>query len=98
MEKKPIKVQIFGNEYSLKSDASEDHVLRVAAYVDEKLRRLSEKTHVNSETKIAVLAALNIADELFRLKASYETLKQQIEEESRQLNAKIDALTGQTLN
>ncbi|HFB67333.1 MAG TPA: cell division protein ZapA [Calditrichae bacterium] len=98
MEKKSIKVQIFGNEYSLKSDASEDHVYRVAQYVDDKFRRLSEKTHVNSEIKIAVLAALNIADELFRLKAKYDELKQQIEEESRQLNAKIDALTGQALN
>ncbi len=98
MEKKSIKVEIFGNEYSLKADASEEHVLRVASYVDDKFRRLSEKTHVNSELKVAVLAALNIADELFRLKEKYDALKQQIEEESRQLNAKIDALTGQVLN
>ncbi len=97
MQKQSIKVQIGGMEYSLKADAGSDYVQRIAAYVDEKFRRLSEKTSVTSQTKIAVLTALNIADELFRLKEKYDQLVKTVEEESRHLNQEIDQSVGPIL-
>ncbi len=97
MQKRSIKVQIGGMEYSLKADVGSEYVQSIAAYVDEKFRRLSEKTSVKSPTKIAVLTALNIADEFFRLQEKYDQLVQKVEEESRQLNQEIDRSVGQVL-
>lgn len=69
-EKKSIKVEIFGNEYFIKADekTDPDYIRIVATHVDEKMREISQTSSVISSTKIAILAALNITDELFRLK------------------------------
>lgn len=90
MESKSIRVQIFGMEYSLKSDNSEEYVNEVAQYVDTKIRNLSENTTVKSQTKIAVLAALNIADELFRVRDKYSKALAKIDQKSEELSDSID--------
>ena len=74
-ESKPInrtKVKIYGRDYYVKGSASSDYIKEVAAYVDEKMTDLSSKNASLSMSKIAVLAALNITDELFRLNQEYE--------------------------
>lgn len=58
------KVKIFGMEYSLKGVENPEYVERLASYVDRKMREISENSSVVSTVKIAVLAALRIADEL----------------------------------
>lgn len=58
------KVKIFGMEYSLKGVENPDYVERLASYVDRKMREISENSSLVSTVKIAVLAALRIADEL----------------------------------
>lgn len=69
-EKKSIKVEIFGNEYFIKADeeTEPDYIKIIAAHVDEKMREISQTGTVISSAKLAILAALNITDELFRLK------------------------------
>jgi len=74
-EEKPVnrvKVNINGEDYYIKGTASEDYIKRVAKYVDKKMYELEQKYTNLSRTKLAVLAAINIADELFRLKQEYE--------------------------
>lgn len=66
-ESKPgIKVEIFGNEYRIKGQADAEYVKRVAAYVDEKMRQIAQMSVTGAVSKIAILTAINIADELFR--------------------------------
>ena len=69
-EKKSIRVEISGNEYFIKADekTDPDYIKIVANHVDEKMREISQASSIISSTKIAILAALNITDELFRLK------------------------------
>jgi len=98
MEKQKIQVQIFGTEYSLKSDMDEEYVRNVASYVDAKLRHFSDATSVKSSTKIAVLTALNIADELFRLKQKYETILAEIESKSKEVNENLERVFEQLTN
>jgi cell division protein ZapA len=100
MEKKSIKVQIFGMDYSLKSDKDPEYIKQVAEFVDEKIQKLSTNTNVKSQTKIAVLVALNIADELFQLKKHYEnSLKvfETIELSSKELCDSVDDHLNQFL-
>jgi cell division protein ZapA len=58
-------VTIFGSEYKIRG-ADPDYIQVVAAYVDGKMRELEQRLPAGNQTKIAILASLNIADELFR--------------------------------
>ncbi len=59
-----IQVDIFGSQYTIKGVAQPDYIKELAAYVDSKMREITENTATISSTKVAILAALNIADEL----------------------------------
>jgi cell division protein ZapA len=60
----PVKVQIFGQTYAIRGDLDEEYVQKLAAYVDEKMRAIADATATVDTQKLAVLAALAIADEL----------------------------------
>jgi cell division protein ZapA len=84
-ETKPgIKVEIFGNEYRIKGQADAEYVRQVAAYVDEKMRQIAQMSATGAVSKIAILTAINIADELFRERLerqrSVEELSQRLEQ------------------
>lgn len=70
--KHSVKVEILGEEYALRSDATPDHTRAVAAHVDATVRRVMESGTVVETHKMAILAALQIADELFRTRAALE--------------------------
>ncbi len=64
-----VDVEIYGGTYSVKGDADPEYVRQLARFVDEKMRSLARRSPSTvSAQRIAVLAAVNIADELFRLK------------------------------
>jgi cell division protein ZapA len=60
----PIKVQIFGQTYTIHGDLDPTYVQKLATFVDDKMRAISDATATVDTHKIAVLAALSIADEL----------------------------------
>lgn len=61
-----VKVEIFGSSYILKGESDVGYMQKLASYVDRKMRQIQEDTKIISPTKIAILAALNITDELLR--------------------------------
>ena len=61
-----IPVEIHGQRYPIRSGLDPEYVARLAAYVDEKMRTAAESTPSGDSLRLAVLAALNISDELFR--------------------------------
>jgi cell division protein ZapA len=65
MEVNKVSVRIFGHEYVLTGEKSRDHMIRVAAYVDTKIHEVSGGFKNGSATALAVLSAVNIADEYF---------------------------------
>lgn len=67
-----IRVSIFDQTYSLRSQSGGEHVERVAKLVDERMRHIASHITTYDISRIAVLAALNIADELETSKAYYE--------------------------
>lgn len=69
--KQLVKVSILGEEYPLRSEATPEHVRAVAAHVDEAVRRVLNGGVVETH-KAAVLAALQLTDELFRARAALE--------------------------
>jgi cell division protein ZapA len=61
-----VTVEIHGQQYPIRSTLDPSYVAELAAYVDEKMRLAARETPAGDTLKIAVLAALNIADECFR--------------------------------
>lgn len=66
METRVVTVEIGGLRYPIRSALPEDYVQGLASYVDAKLQAASDQTEAADSMKIAIIAALNIADELFR--------------------------------
>jgi cell division protein ZapA len=61
-----VPVVIHGQRYPVRSALSQAYVAELAAYVDEKIRVVSDENQTNDSLRVAVLAALNLADEVFR--------------------------------
>ena len=72
-ENNQVKISIFGQEYSVKAPADPDYIKKIAQYLDEKMREVqSGFSSTQSSTRIAILAGMNITDELFTAKQSGE--------------------------
>ena len=88
-----IKVQIFGDEYAIATaEGSIDEVQRVAAYVDQKMREVTE-THGGRlpNGRVAVLAAMEIAVELFRAAQERNMVTEKAHENLERLTELIEA-------
>jgi cell division protein ZapA len=70
-----MKVEIFDQTYNVQAEGEENHLRRVAAFVDEKMRAVAESTRQVDSTRVAVLTALNIADELFVARKRLEEIE-----------------------
>jgi len=90
--KNVVQVQIFGHSYTIRGEADQEYILKVAAYVDEKMREITEKLPVASLSKVAILASLNIADELFKERLRRERQDEQFSTRAARLNAVLDGL------
>jgi cell division protein ZapA len=78
-----VEIIILGQKYVIKSDQDEVHLRQVARYVDEKLSELNRGRIAT--LSVAVLGALNIANEYHLYRQQMEALLQQMEERSQQL-------------
>jgi cell division protein ZapA len=74
-ERARMKIEIFDQTYNVNSDGNEEYLTELAAYVDKKMRSISESTQIVDSVKVAVLAALNIADENFTLRQRAQKLE-----------------------
>jgi cell division protein ZapA len=89
-----VEIKVFGQTYTVKTDAEENHIQAVAQYVNEKMEEILKKTRSVSTLNVAILTALNIADDLLREKEKRKALFQEIEAKSKDLAEKIDIEIG----
>jgi cell division protein ZapA len=68
-----VQVTIFNQTYSLRSVSGAEHVRGIASLVDERMKQIASHLTTHDVSRIAVLVALNIADEMQNLKAHYES-------------------------
>jgi cell division protein ZapA len=73
-----VKVRILGEEYSIRTDASAEHTRAVAEHVDHTIRTIVDSGAINETQKAAILAALQITDELFKERAAAAELTGEI--------------------
>jgi len=90
-----VRVEIFDQVYNLRgSDA--DYIIRLAEYVDGKMRAVSEQTATVDSVRLAVLAALNIADEYHLLKRRVETPSPEVRQRASKLASALDEVLQDT--
>jgi len=82
-----VEIEILGRRYALRSDRPPEHLRAVATYVDGKLRELSGGRPASVQRDHAILAALNIASELFHV-------QRQCSLDSRSLDARLGSLVA----
>jgi cell division protein ZapA len=83
--------EILGREYRIRGGGDSDYVREVARYVDTKLKEVSRGAAGQSADRVAVLAAMNIADELFQARRSTSEQIQDIERQAEGLINLLDA-------
>jgi cell division protein ZapA len=85
-----LKVRIYGAEYSIRGHADANYIKAVAEYLDGKMREVDKNVRVDSSLKVAILASLNITDELFKEREEIERLRSQLEDKIEELNQMLD--------
>lgn len=85
-----LKVKIFGTEYPLRVQSDADYIRAVASYVDRKMREVYETKPERTPFQIAILAALNITDELMQAKGQQEGTLTELEQRLRTLSEAIE--------
>ena len=80
-ESNQVSISIFGQEYSVKAPADPEYIKKIGEYLDGKMREVqSGFTTTQSSTRIAILAAMNITDELFSTRQSSGSVDSEVEE------------------
>ena len=88
--KKRFDIHVLGHEVSVLSDAGDEHVANVVNYINRKADEIEKASKNVPTVNVAILVALNIADELYRLKGEKESIFSQLETKSNDLINYID--------
>jgi len=84
-------VEIFGQRLGLRADGDEARVQEIARFVDLRMREVADRSSSVDTVKIAVLTALNIADELFQERETDQDSRQKrLEKQAKRLTTKIE--------
>ncbi len=85
-----IRVEIYNQTYNIRSDGDNEYIMRLAEYVDGKMREISSGTLTVDSLKVAILAALHIADEYHQLKNNQEQNDSQLASRSAECTEMLD--------
>jgi len=73
MTSRVVTIEIHGQRYAVKSDLDPAYIAELATYLDQKMRQAADELSSADTLRVAIIAALNVADELYRTRAE-ETL------------------------
>lgn len=86
-----ITVKIFGEDYRIRGVKEPEYIKQLAAFLDKKMEEVAVNTQITSSNKIAILAALNVSDELYKSKKKHKAVRLEIRERIRNLIRLIEA-------
>jgi len=90
-----VRVEIYDQAYNLRGSDS-DYIFKLAEYVDSKMRTVAQQTATVDSLRLAVLAALNIADEFHMLKRKYDGVASEYNERAHNLSGMLDEILQET--
>lgn len=91
-EKATVRVTIFGEEYAIRTDAPQEYTLECARYVDDAVQQAHVRGQVAEPHRAAVLAALQITDELFRTRRDQDRQSESVLQRVTALRDKVGSV------
>ena len=88
-EKEMVEVQILGESYTIRSETSPEYTRRVADHVDSTAREIREESGVVDVKKVAILTALAVTDQLFRMREGVDVVKGLAEKRAERMTAEV---------
>jgi cell division protein ZapA len=96
MSTRVVTVEIHGQRYAVRSDLDQAYIAELAAYLDQKMRLAADELSSADSLRVAIIAALNLADELFRARADGVGVEGRVLEKAAEIERLVDAvLSGQ---
>ena len=93
-----VTVEILGQRYPIRSDLDGAYIARLASYVDEKMQRAANRTTAGDSVRVAVLTALNIADEYFRYRDARTVTNGDVIKLTTEIEELVDRAVAQATN
>jgi cell division protein ZapA len=88
--KKLIEVEIFGQTFTVTSEDNEGYVKELASYVDRQMRLIAEAAKTNIPARVAIMAALSIADDYYKTRQRENDMQREAEYLATSLLARIE--------
>ena len=85
-----VPVEVFGQQFPIRSDLDETYIQALADFVNERIRAAAVVTPSSDSLRVAVLAALNIADEYFRARDAARSFPRAVADRTERLVRLID--------
>lgn len=93
--RKPVTVEILGQRYTLRGEGDERYVQGLAQYVDKKIRDVAGHSKATDLSKLAIMAAINIAHESFQLREERQQHSLAMRQIDRKTRDMIDSIEGE---
>ena len=93
--KNVVQVQILGHQLPIRGEADPSYILELAEFVDLKMREVTQKMPVAAVSKVAILASLNIADDLFKERANKTRVGTGVLDRAEALSRRLDEILGE---
>jgi len=87
-----VKVEIYNQSYNIRGNGDPEYITQLAEFVDRRMRDVAAATLTVDSLKVAILAALHIADELHQLKKRYEQMDTQLAQKTAEYSELIDQI------
>lgn len=87
-----VEVKIYNQTYYIRGEGDSEYIQQLAAYVDRRMKEVAAGTMTADSLRVAILAALNIADELYKIRRKLEQLDYTIGERSNEYAQLLDNL------
>lgn len=84
-------VEIFGRRYNIKGEHDLETIRSLADYVDRRMRQVAERVGAGDALRVAVLAALNIADDYYQQRRALEQREEAVDRRARELAEQLGA-------
>lgn len=95
-KKGSVTVSLAGQRFTIRSEHTESHLLELAAYVDRKIRELQRISKAAGSQQLALLAAMNIADELFTAERRQQEFKESVQRKGEQMLRAVESAMQRT--
>lgn len=78
-----VTVEILGEHYPIKGDLESERIVCVAAWLNDRMKKIAQSNSRLSQQQVAIMAAMNLADEYLRLEADYRELMKMVKQQTK---------------